>query len=44
MVSAYFGTCTYNSTNKEFTFPIAWRVAAGKFLDSPDYYEITALL
>ncbi|MBP9018280.1 MAG: hypothetical protein KBG04_00470 [Bacteroidales bacterium] len=44
MVSAYFGTCTYNTATKKFTFPITWRVSAGSFGLYPDYYQIQNLL
>lgn len=44
MVSAYYGACSYNTTTKEFTFPITWRVSAGSFGTFPDYYEITRVL
>jgi len=44
MVSAYFGTCTYNTSTKKFTFPITWRVSAGSFGLYPDYYQIQTLL
>lgn len=44
MVSAYYQNVTYNSTDKEFTFPITWRVSAGSFGTFADYYQITRLL